>query len=273
MNSRALRCLACLAFVLHLPLDAQEDKTGLRKIDAPPMQELGLAVTAQETSPENTASSAAPPVPAEAGAALPEPQPATEEAPQNPPPDPVMQRIQAELDQDAAGAQGEATASGRAPGAGGSQEIFGKYALRALAGLSFVIALILLLQYLLRRFAQNTPLLAGMRLGAVIGKVYLNPKASLHYVKSGGRILVLGVTPNQITFISDFDESAFAAPELGAPAVSPADTISFVEALRAQTQQLTAATLPAPDDDLASLRGDIQRLQQYLQEETHGKKR
>jgi len=139
------------------------------------------------------------------------------------------------------------------------------YMIRSTIGLLSVCGGILLLGYLLRRYGKRNPLLAGQRLGVVVGKVHLGPKAALHFVKTGGRMLVIGVTPNSISHIADFDSEAF---ELAAESdtIKPEESIksnNFLAQLHAQTEELRAEPV---DDDLASLRGDIQRLKQYLQE-------
>ena len=65
-----------------------------------------------------------------------------------------------------------------------------------------IIAAILLLYAAARRFGKNSPLLAGASLGKILGRVYLSPKASLHYVETGGRVLLVGVTPTAMSLVA-----------------------------------------------------------------------
>ena len=137
--------------------------------------------------------------------------------------------------------------------------------LRAFAWLAAICGFIVLAGYAVRRFGKNTPLLAGQRYGAVLGKVHLTPRASLHYVRSGGRVLVVGITANQMTLITEFDAAAFEDDEddqNDAQTSESAAASSFLDELRART----APPEPAEDDDLAMLRGDVRRLQHYLEE-------
>ncbi|HPO14023.1 MAG TPA: flagellar biosynthetic protein FliO [Candidatus Hydrogenedentes bacterium] len=142
------------------------------------------------------------------------------------------------------------------------------YIPRTIMGLCIVCGIIILGGVLMKKYGRHTPLLAGQRLGVVLGKVYLTPKVSLHYVKSGGRVLVIGLTQNQVSLITEFEAGAFesaleseeVAPEKGAKHPG-----NFMEQLRTQVKKETGVTGRA-DEDLAELRGDIQRLQRYLQE-------
>ncbi len=142
------------------------------------------------------------------------------------------------------------------------------YIPRTIMGLCLVCGMILLGGVLFRKYGRNTPLLAGQRLGVVLGKVHLTPKASLHYVKSGGRVLVVGLTQNQLSPIAEFDADAFEST-LDAEAVSPgkaANTaVSFLDQLRTQVKKESGISGPG-DEDLTELRGELQRLQRYLQE-------
>ena len=156
-----------------------------------------------------------------------------------------------------------------APGAAGapiSPLQDARYYARVIGGLAFVCGCIILLGYLARKYGKRTPLLAGQNLGAVLGRIYLSPRASLHYVRSGGRILVVAVTQNNASLITEFDAERFEEFEAEA-ASSNAEpgASSFLSQLR-KTSEQAADSPPAVDDDLVSLRGDIQRLQHYLKE-------
>jgi flagellar biogenesis protein FliO len=137
-------------------------------------------------------------------------------------------------------------------------------AMRAAMYLCVLCGLIILSGFLLKKYGKNTPLLAGMQLGTVLGKVHLGPRTALHYVKTGGRVLVIGVTQTSIALLTDFDAETFetaAPPEKTRKGKPFAD---LLEQLRPEAEQ--AAPAEPMDDELASLRGDVQRLRQYLRD-------
>jgi len=155
-----------------------------------------------------------------------------------------------------------------------------KNSMRALFGLLAALALLFLLGYLAKRFGKNSPLFAGGDLARVMGKVYLQPRASLHFVRTGGRILVLGVTPNAVSTIAEFDADSFEPISAEAPASkpagggSPSETESFLAQFKASLESIARATPSAnpehDDAEIAALREDVQRLQRYLQESVRG---
>lgn len=159
---------------------------------------------------------------------------------------------------------------------------------RVIGGLAFVLALILLLYAAVRKWGKHTPLLSGMQYGQVLGRVHLTPRASLHLVRMGGRVLVVGVTPSDLSLIAEFDEDVFAdllerkgnskspvQPDGGEAGTQGAITDFFSHLTqRADKHETDRAPIPGSDidvqeDDIAALRGDIQRLQQYLRESAH----
>lgn len=142
---------------------------------------------------------------------------------------------------------------------------WGYYVPRMLMGLFVVCGLILLLAAGLRRFGKNNPMLAGPRLGSILGRIHLSPKASLYYVRTGGKILVIGLTPNGLTPVAELDALTFDAEQESQNAPNEPPAAGFLEQLRASVKQEAPAP-KAADDDLAKLRTDLQRLQIYLQE-------
>jgi len=138
--------------------------------------------------------------------------------------------------------------------------------MRTLSWLLALCGIIVLGGYALRRYGKNTPLLAGHHYGVVLAKVYLGPRASLHYVKSGGRILLIGLTPNHMSLIAEFEADAFEGAEVATPEAELAAPGSFLDALRAAAKPSAPRTAAAEDDELATLRGDVQRLQRYLRD-------
>jgi flagellar biogenesis protein FliO len=134
-----------------------------------------------------------------------------------------------------------------------------------LAVLLFLCAVIILLGYAVRRFGRRTPFLAGSDLGTVLGKVYLGPRASLHHVRSGGRVLVLGVTQNSVQLVTEFDESEFdsVAEEADSEANAGANFLQELQSRVAGAEKAQPRVAEA-DEGIASLRGELQRLQQHL---------
>jgi len=197
--------------------------------------------------------------------------------------DPIdMTPFQEAFDKEIAEAQAEATGANAnlpADAQGEGSEIF-DLALRSLAALLAICGTIILLGWAAKRWGGKTPLLAGTGLAQVLGRVYLEPKVSLHFVKTGGRVIVVGVTSGTASLITEFEAEQFEQ-SLGLPArpepapVPPASArdAGFLARLREQQERAAAgvsASSPPPSDDLDSLRGDIQRLKQFLQESRRG---
>lgn len=141
-----------------------------------------------------------------------------------------------------------------------------------IAALSFVIALILFVFYFIRRVGKKTSLLAGPELGAVLGRIHLARGSALHFVRAGGRILVVGVTNNAMSLIAEFDSDAFGneseetADSGDGNAFNPDQ---FLDQLRSSSMAMKKdPAQPVKDDEIDSLRSDIQRLQEYLREES-----
>lgn len=136
--------------------------------------------------------------------------------------------------------------------------------------------MIFLLGYIARRFGGKSPLLAGAGLGSVIGRVYLAKGAALYYVRTGGRVLVVGVTNNTMSLIGEFDAVAFddedAEMESGFPseAESEPDPDAFLSQLRGSSSAMRSAEEGdfTGDMEIDSLKGDIRRLQSLLEEES-----
>ncbi len=141
---------------------------------------------------------------------------------------------------------------------------------QGIVALLLVLAVILGLYYALKRWGKGMPLLAGANLGKVLGRIYLDRGTSLHFVRVADRVLVVGVNNTTISTVAEFNAAAFereAASE-GAPAAA-FNPDSFLAELQEHSRELKqAAGLPhAEEDEIAALRGDIQRLQRYLREE------
>jgi flagellar biogenesis protein FliO len=138
--------------------------------------------------------------------------------------------------------------------------------IKAFAWLCVLCALIIFGGYAARRWGKSTPILAGTHYGTLLGKVHLSHRAALYYVKTGDRVLVVGLTQNDIRLISDFPLDAFESMEIEAAEedVSSPESLSFLEEMRKQSLDIEEP--PTEADELADLRGDVQRLQRHLQE-------
>ena len=145
------------------------------------------------------------------------------------------------------------------------------YYLQVIGALAFVLFLIWLVAYLTRRVGRRSPFLGGSDYGQVVGRLMLAPGASLHFVEAAGRILVVGVTKDRVALVAEYDAAEFHGEEEtpAHPALRPAAGHANGGNFLAQLQQSSRAyETPQEDDEIASLRGDIQRLQAYLREES-----
>lgn len=176
-----------------------------------------------------------------------------------PPPEPVPAHLQA-LQR-----QYDAPSEPAAPGAPAFEgPALGSLALRTAMWLAVICAAIILLSLILRKAGRKTPLLAGQQFGSVLGRLYLTPKAALHFVRSGDRVLVIGVTPNAVSLITEFDADTFLTPA-GKRDTDRAAPHSFLSKFQANLVRMERDEAPE-DDDIAALRGDIERLREHLQE-------
>ncbi|MBI4560295.1 MAG: flagellar biosynthetic protein FliO [Candidatus Hydrogenedentes bacterium] len=140
--------------------------------------------------------------------------------------------------------------------------------LRGYAALFLVLAIVLVLGVAVRKLGKRSPLFAGAGLVKVLGKVHLNPRASLHLLRIGDKVLVVGVTPNHVSAVAEMDADAVRLDEKtgDSPAIKP-DASSFLAQLQTSRAKFApGASENVEDQEIASLRGDIERLQKYLQE-------
>ena len=191
-----------------------------------------------------------------------------------PPPDDgdLIQRVNAEIDR--------RTVEGDTPRAGsfssGEPASLGQQFLRGIFALCTVVALIFLAYYGVRRWGKRVPMLAGVSLGNVLGRIHLERGTTLHFVRTTGRVLLVGVNGNAISLIADFEQSEFdelhadsqdVAPPAKEDAFNPDSFLAQLQA-RSPIQPSTPAEDTVDDDEISALRGDIQRLQKYLREES-----
>jgi len=178
-------------------------------------------------------------------------------------------------------AEGEGAGDEALPAEPARQRSLFYQALKAVWGLLVTLALLCLLVFLLKRYGRSVPMLAGANLGKVIGKVYLAPRTHLHCVQIAGKVLVVGVTPNAISLLAEFEAEAFedeseAAPpsEAGPAGVLAPERQGFLDYLKSGVRGPEGVPPEHERDDaeIAALRQDIQRLQHYLQEGPDGER-
>jgi flagellar biogenesis protein FliO len=197
-----------------------------------------------------------------------------QEPPESGEPDPFLTSIQQELaDMDREGPQpgGE---SGTDAGIG-SGLIDSRVVLQAIMALAIVLTLLLVLFALLRKFGNRIPALAGNELGQVLGRLYLERGSALYFVRVGPHVLVVGVTASAISHVAVLPAEdlvgGISAPDSETEA-GPFDPDRFLQHLRATSAAGTGSSGSAvSDSDVTRLRSDIQRLQQFLQEEARGR--
>ncbi len=155
--------------------------------------------------------------------------------------------------------------------------------LRTVAILFLLCGVLILGSFLIRKFGKRSALLSGQSLATVLGKVHLSPKACLFFVKTGDRILVVGLTQQNMRLITEFSADAFEAERNTESISDNRDATAASDGFFAQLH--ATATAPSPlssgseagapseDDELNALRGDIQRLQQFLQDGGRDQKR
>ncbi len=186
----------------------------------------------------------------------------------------LIGRINDEIDRRA----GADDAEGRTVFPGRAQPDAMSSLMRAIFALSVVLALILFVYYGVRKWGRNVPLLAGSSLGTVLGRIHLERGTTLHFLRTGGRVLIVGVNGNAVSLVADFEAAEFESAGADSPAElseapAPFNPDSFLEQLQASSRTMEspysfANETPIDDDEIAALRGDIQRLQRYLREES-----
>lgn len=178
--------------------------------------------------------------------------------------DRISSGIEKELNAVTPPSDGGSSSEGQSP----ATRTTGTSMMRGIAALCVVLALILICYYVVNRYGKKSPLLAGPGLGRILGRIYLSPKAELYFVRVKDRVLVVGVTANEISRVAEFDATLFeetrSAP---APSEGPSEKPSgFAKELRAQT--LAGPTTNALSEEIAALKADLDRAQQYFRETT-----
>lgn len=157
--------------------------------------------------------------------------------------------------------ESEETSSGSSGSRG-----FARNAMQGIIALCVVLALILLCTYFIKRFGAKTPLLAGASLGTVLGKIYLTPKIALHFVRVKNVVLVVGVTPNGVSTIAQLNGALFEDQTQTVEGAQKSRQLDFLSQLTSASDPQSTRAPEGEDDEIASLKGDLARLQKYLQE-------
>lgn len=144
--------------------------------------------------------------------------------------------------------------------------------LRVAAALALIVALIIASRLFMMRYGRRSPLLAGSQYARVMGRVYLDPRTSVHFVSISDKVLVLGVTQSSVAHLATFDAKEFGGPESASSlATHSAEGLprDFLATLRTSSRSIDES--PATEDtEIVSLKGDIERLQRYLREGSRG---
>jgi flagellar biogenesis protein FliO len=125
------------------------------------------------------------------------------------------------------------------------------YPFLALAAIAILVTLIVIRLLL----SKSTPLNphGHVDMGQVIGELQINANTTLYYVKTGGDVLVIGVTPHNIALITKLPDTTTVSPfDLGSQTKVTANTGSILE------------KKIVPHTELALLRNDIQELQRSI---------
>ena len=80
--------------------------------------------------------------------------------------------------------------------------------IRMILSLLVIIALIYLVVYILKKYSVSTSI-GGPGIIKVISFSYLRSKEALYLVKVGNKLLLLGVTSNSISLITELEEGDF----------------------------------------------------------------
>ncbi len=133
--------------------------------------------------------------------------------------------------------------------------------------LLIVFAVILLCAYAIYQWGKRTPLPSGASLGTVLGTIHLSPKASLHFVRVGQTVLVVGLTPAGMTTIAQLEAALFNRPAEPPKEQSPTPLRPRVlDYPKPAERPHRLKGFEREEDEIAALKGDLARLQRYLQE-------
>ncbi len=148
------------------------------------------------------------------------------------------------------------------------------YFFRMIIALIFVVGLILVLLGGLRYFSRKT--YQGMKsIGKIVGILYLSPRTRIYYVQSAGKVFMLGLSGDRISLLFTFPEDEFFAMVTSEDVLdtlpSPktfSKVLDDVETrIHSHASSEKSEIAENIDDEIASLKANIQRLQQAIREE------
>ncbi len=153
------------------------------------------------------------------------------------------------------------------------------YILRAIVGLILVIGLLFLVLGSMRFFVQRGSSQYGRSLGKVIGVINLSPRVRVYFLQTGGKVVALGVSGDRISMLFSMDEDEFFSnlPEVGEREEGRGRAFQRVlddveqRIKEKSTGEGSAKLSSGLDDDIASLKANIQKLQEVLREDSAGK--
>jgi len=130
------------------------------------------------------------------------------------------------------------------------------------AWLAFIVALIYVLAVVVRKVAPGSARMFSSRSVLVRGRTFIAPKQSLVLVEVGKRILVLGVTQQTITLVSEITDPDEVSSIKQAAASEENRSISsgFRDIFRRATRETRQTTEQATQGSLAGVKDDLDEL-------------
>lgn len=131
--------------------------------------------------------------------------------------------------------------------------------LRDLWPLLVVLGVIAAAAYMVKRFVPSRRLLGGSGALRIVSQTHLTAKHQLMLVRLGGRLVLLGVSPERINTLSIIDDPEQVAQILGDVASTQAGSVSraFVESMQEETE----AYMELPEEDTTdATRGQVRGL-------------
>lgn len=137
--------------------------------------------------------------------------------------------------------------------------------------LAILFAAFFVAMVLFRSVGRKTKILPAADIADVIGRIYLTSNTSVHFVRTAGRVLVVGVAPNHVALLTEMEADSFSAVDTAesGPAPKSATAARFLDELKSQQSKMQPIAPKASDGDeeIDSLRTDIARIQRLLREE------
>lgn len=155
------------------------------------------------------------------------------------------------------------------------------YFFRTLVALALVIGLLFVVLGSIKFFVQRSPSKYGKTLGKVLGVVYLSPKAKVYYLLTGGKVVVLGVSGDSINLLFSMDEHEFFSNTPDSEELESGRNKDFQRILEDVEQRIKERSSGEEnsqlgsdfDNDIASLKSDIQKLHKALREDSGDKEK